>query len=62
MALRPSKGGVESSGCWTAWDAATLIASARACALVGARPRSMIFRLEVSSQYQSPAEPFRQTL
>jgi hypothetical protein len=62
IALRPSKGSVESSGCRTAWDAATFRACARACALVGARPRSMIFRSEITSQYQPPAEPFRETL
>src|SRR5437660_1247146 len=57
-----AKGSVESSGCRTAWDAATFRACARACALVGARPRSMIFRSEITSQYQPPAEPFRETL
>jgi hypothetical protein len=30
--------------------------------LRGARPRSMIFWSEITSQYQSPAEPFREIL
>jgi hypothetical protein len=29
---------------------------------VVARPRSMFFRSEITSQYQSPAGPFRETL
>jgi hypothetical protein len=59
---RLSKGGVGSPGCRTAWDAATFRACARACALVGASPRSMIFWSEITSQYQSPAEPFWEIL